>query len=78
MRGRGGCRTVNSPLAFIRYMLQHCLALIEDIAVGKSNDRVAQPVQVRGAGLIVFDLLSVGIVIDLDAESGFIIDFYLR
>lgn len=46
--------------------------MIEDFAVGKSNDGVAQFVQVRGAGLIVFDLLGVGIAIDFDAQSGFI------
>ena len=46
--------------------------MIEDFAVGKSNDRVAQFVEVRGAGLIVFDLLGMGITIDLDAQFGFI------
>jgi len=44
-------------------VLQHGLALIEDFAVGKSDDRVAQFVQVGGAGLIVFDLLGMGIVL---------------
>ncbi len=59
-------------MAFIRNVLQHHLALIEDFAVGKSNDGIAQFVQVRGAGLIVFDLLGVGIAIDFDAEFGFV------
>jgi hypothetical protein len=62
----------NNPLTFCRDLLQHRLALIEDLAVGKANDRVAQFVQVRRAGLIVFDLLGVGIAIDFDAEFGFI------
>ncbi len=46
-------------------------ALIEDFAVGKSNNSVAQFVEVRDAGLIVFDLLGVGIAIDFDAQFGF-------
>ena len=53
-------------------MLQHRLALSEDLAIGKANDRVTQFVQVRGAGLILFDLFGVGIAIDFDAEFGFI------
>ncbi len=43
-------------------MMQHCFALIEDFAVGEANDGVAQFVEVFGAGLIVFDLLGVGII----------------
>ncbi len=56
---------LNNPLAFLGDVLQHRLALIEDLAVGKANDGVAQFVEVRRAGLIVFDLLGVGIAIDL-------------
>jgi hypothetical protein len=44
-------------------LLQHGLALIEDLAVGEANDRVAQFVQVRRAGLIVVDLLGVEIIL---------------
>jgi hypothetical protein len=51
-------------------VLQHCLALIENFAVGKSNDRVTQFIEIGGAGLIVFDLRGVGIAIDLDAQFG--------
>lgn len=53
-------------------MLQHGLALIEDLAVGKANDGAAQFVEVRRAGLIVFNLLGVGIAIDLDAQFRFV------
>jgi len=52
-------------------LLQHGLALIEDLAVGEADDGVAEFVEVRRAGLIVFDLLGVGIAIDLDAQFGF-------
>ena len=53
-------------------MLQHRLAVIEDLAVGETNDSVAQFVEVRRAGLIIFDLLGMGIAINFDAEFGFI------
>ena len=63
---------VNNSLTFLGNVLQHRLALIEDLAVGKANDGVAQFVEVRRAGLIVFDLLGVGIAIDFDAQFGFV------
>ena len=66
------CCILNNPLAFLGDVVQHFFALIEDLAVGKANDRIAQFVQIRRAGLIVFDLLGVGIAIDFDAEFGFI------
>ncbi len=53
-------------------MLQHGLALMEDLAVGEANDRVFQFVEVGRARLIVFDLPGVGITIDFDAEFGFV------
>jgi hypothetical protein len=49
-----------------------CLALVEDFAVGKSYDRVAELVQVCGAGLIVFDLLGMGIVLAKSCPSAVI------
>lgn len=45
---------------------------MEDLAVGKANDGIAQFVEVSRAGLIVFDLLGMGIAIDLDTEFGFV------
>ena len=65
-------RILNNPLTLLGYVLQHGLALIEDFAIGKSNDGVTQFVQIRRAGSIVFDLLGVGIAIDFDAQFGFV------
>ena len=55
-------RTLNNPLTFLGDALQHYLALSEDFAVGEADDNVAEFVEVRRAGLIVFDLLGVGII----------------
>ncbi len=45
------------------------LALIDGFAIGKANDGIARFVEVRGAGLIVFDLLGVGAVLAKSCRS---------
>ncbi len=54
-------RAFNKPLTLLGDVLQHRLALIEGLAVGEADDGVAEFAEVRRAGLIVFDLLGVGI-----------------
>ena len=49
--------------------MQHRLALMEDLAVGEANHRVTKFVEVRRAGLIVFDLLGVGIILAKSCPS---------
>ena len=57
-------------MAFIRNLLQHGLALIEDFAVGEADNGITPFVEILSTGLIVFDLIGVRIAIDLDTEFG--------